>query len=132
MQVAAVDRPAVAEIAVVEAVTRLGGVARVARLQDSGIRRYALRAAIAHGRIVSVRKGWVALSSADAYLVAAARAGVVVSCITQARRLGLWVLTEDRPHVALNPHRLSGAVGATVHWSRPLVPRHPDALEDPI
>ena len=133
MHVATVDRPAVARIeAVVEAVRNLGGVARVARLMDAGIRRYALRAAIAEERIVQVRKGWVALPSADAYLVAAARAGVVVSCITQARRLGLWVLNEDRPHVALNPHGLSGAVGATVHWSRPLVPRHPDSLVDPI
>jgi very-short-patch-repair endonuclease len=113
-------------------VKRRGGVARVASILDAGIRRYALRAAIAQGRIVQVRKGWVALPSADAYLVAAARAGVVVSCITQARRMGLWVLNEDRPHVALNPHGLSGAVGATVHWSRPLIPRHPDALVDPI
>jgi very-short-patch-repair endonuclease len=133
MHVAAVDHRAAVNIdAVVEAVKRLGGVARVARILDAGIRRYARRAAIAQERILQVRKGWVALPSADAYLVAAARAGVVVSCITQARRMGLWVLNEDRPHVALNPHGLSGAVGATVHWSRPLIPRHPDALVDPI
>jgi very-short-patch-repair endonuclease len=133
MHVTAVDLPAVAKTeALVEAVRSLGGVARASRLLDAGIRRYTLRAAIAQGRIVKVRRGWVALPSADAYLVAAARAGVVVSCITQARRLGLWVLNEDRPHVAVNPHGLSGAVGATVHWSRPLVPRHPDSLVDPI
>jgi very-short-patch-repair endonuclease len=133
MHVAEIERPAVAKIdAAVGAVKRLGGVARVARILDAGIRRYALRAAIAQERILQVRKGWVALPSADAYLVAAARAGVVVSCITEARRMGLWVLNEDRPHVALNPHGLSGAVGATVHWSRPLIPRHPDALVDPI
>ncbi len=133
MYVAAVDRPVVARIeAVVDAVTTLGGVARVGTLMDAGISRYALRATIAEERIVKVRKGWVAVPSADVYLVAAARAGVVVSCITQARRLGLWVLNEDRPHVALNPHGLSGAVGATVHWSKPLLPRHPDSLVDPI
>jgi very-short-patch-repair endonuclease len=133
MHVAAVDHRAAVKIdAVVEAVKRRGGVARVARILDAGIRRYALRAAIAQERILQVRKGWVALPSADAYLVAAARAGVVVSCITQARRMGLWVLNEDRAQVALNPHGLSGAVGATVHWSRPLIPRHPDALVDPI
>lgn len=80
-----------------------------------------------------MRKGWVALPGADAYLVAAARAGVVISCITQARRLGLWVLHEDRPHVAAPAH--SGCVtprDAAVHWAKPLVPRHPDALIDPI
>lgn len=133
MQVAAASRPDVARMdAVAEAVRNLGGVARVATLTDAGIRRYALRMAMAEGCIVKVRKGWVAVPSADAYLVAAARAGVVVSCITQARRLGLWVLNEDRPHVALNPHGLSRAVGATVHWSKPLIPRHPDSLVDPI
>lgn len=83
--------------------------------------------------LVRVRKGWVATPGADVCLVAAARAGVVLSCITQARRLGLWVLDEDRPHVAAPAH--SGGVtsrGATVHWAKPVVPRHPDALIDPI
>lgn len=80
-----------------------------------------------------MRKGWVAVPSADGYLVAAARAGVVVSCITQAQRLGLWVLSHDGPHVAAPAH--SGAVslrGVRAHWAQPLVPRHPDALVDPI
>ena len=51
----------------------------------------------------------------------------------QVRRLGLWVLHEDRPHVAA-PGDFGRAApsGATVHWARPLVPRHPDALIDPI
>ena len=71
MHVTAVDLPAVAKTeALVEAVRSLGGVARVSRLLDAGIRRYTLRAAIAQGRIVKVRRGWVALPSADAYLVA--------------------------------------------------------------
>ncbi len=80
-----------------------------------------------------VRKGWVATPGADAALVAAARAGVVLTCVTQARRLGLWVLCDDVPHLGAGQH--SGHVGAhdaVVHWSRPLVPRHPDVLVDPI
>src|SRR5689334_24472679 len=77
-----------------------GGVARIRRVLDAGHGRYAVRAAIAEGSVVRVRRDWIALPSADVYLVAAARAGVVVSCITQARRLGLWVLQHDAPHVA--------------------------------
>lgn len=80
-----------------------------------------------------MRKGWFAVPGADGYLIAAARDGVVVSCITQAERLGVWVLPDGRPHVAAPAH--SGAVslrGVTVHWAKPLVPRHPDALVDPI
>ena len=110
-----------------------GGVVRTRTLIQGGHSRHRIDQGLANGSLVRVRKGWVALPGADAYLVAAARAGVVVSCITQARRLGLWVLEEDRPHVAAPAH--SGCAtprGATVHWAKPLVPRHPDALIDPI
>ncbi|MGB4776948.1 endonuclease domain-containing protein, partial [Microbacterium sp.] len=79
---------------------------------------------------------------ADAHLVAAARDGVVVSCVTAAVRLGLWVLDPgDRPHVAASPRSggvkvgvdaASGRRHALIHWSQPIVPRHPDALVDPI
>lgn len=114
-------------------VAAAGGVARTRRLILGGHSRYDVHRAVATGRIVRVRKGWVALPGADPYLVAAARAGVVVSCVTQARRLGLWVLDEGHPHVAAPPH--SGTASprrATVHWAKPLVPRHPDELVDPI
>jgi len=116
----------------VTAVASRGGVARVRTMTDAGTGRYAIRAALAADALVRVRRDWVALPNADPYLQAAARAGVVVSCITQARRLGLWVLEEDRSHVATDPHRRSRAVHATVHWAAPLIPRHPDALVDPI
>ena len=90
--------------------------------------------AVESGLLLRPRKGWVAVRDADPLLVAAARAGVVLSCITQARRLGLWILRgSDHPHVAAAPS--AGGVragGATVHWARPVVPRHPDALVDSV
>jgi len=110
-----------------------GGVVRTRNLVRAGYSRHRIDRALTSGSLVRVRKGWVATPGADVCLVAAARAGVVLSCITQARRLGLWVLDEDRPHVAAPAH--SGGVtsrGATVHWAKPVVPRHPDALIDPI
>jgi very-short-patch-repair endonuclease len=79
-----------------------------------------------------VRRNWLALPDADGELVAAARAGVVLTCITQARRLGLWVLAHPHVHVAADPHAAVPAIGGTVHWSHPLLPRHPDSLVDPI
>lgn len=110
-----------------------GGVVRTRNLIRAGYSRHGIDRALAKGSLIRVRKGWVAVPGADPYLVAAARAGVVVSCITEARRLGLWVLHEDRPHVAAPAH--SGCAsprGSTVHWAKPVVPRHPDALTDPV
>lgn len=112
---------------------RLRGVARTATLRDRGWSRHAIASAVRRGELRPVRKGWVASPDADPALVAAARAGVILTCVTQASRLGLWVLHDGDPHVAA-PFN-SGAVragAARVHWTKPLVPRHPDSLEDPL
>ena len=86
------------------------------------------------GRLVRIRRGWVATIDADPVLVASARAGVVVTCISQAARLGLWVHeTPKQFHVGADPKSAGGkSERARVHWSKPTVPRHPDALVDPI
>ena len=59
---------------------------------------------------------------------------MVLTCLTQAKRLGLWVLDGGSvSHVGAPAH--SGGVktdGFHVHWRTPPVPRHPDMLTDPI
>lgn len=117
-----------------DAVAAAGGVARVAALRALGFPRRAIAGELSEATLVRPRNGWVALPSADPLLVAAARAGVVITCHTQARRLGLWVLRDDGVHVAAPPGRHIGEVkdGTQVHWAKPLVPRHPDALADPV
>ena len=117
-----------------DAVAAAGGVARVAALRALGIPRRAIESELSGSALIRPRNGWVAFPDADPLLVAAARAGVVLSCHTQARRLGLWVLRDDGVHVAAPPGRHIGEVrdGTHVHWARPLVPRHPDALADPV
>ncbi|AZS37928.1 hypothetical protein CVS47_02578 [Microbacterium lemovicicum] len=114
-----------------DAAHSVGGVIRVQALRRRGFSRREVERALAAGRIERVRNGWVATRSADPLLVSAARAGVVLSCVTRAQRLGLWVLDGADIHVAAPPH--SGHAtwrGATVHWSVPPVPRHPAQLED--
>lgn len=110
-----------------------GGVVRTARLIQEGVSRHTLVTARESGLLLPLRRGWVATPGADAELTAAARWGVVLTCVTSARRHGLWVLAEEGAHVACPPH----ATGArpdrvTVHWAKPLVPRHPDDLVDPV
>lgn len=114
-------------------VRALGGVARVNSLLTRGHSRHYIRLGLDQGVVARVARNRVAVPDADPELVSAARAGVVLTCITQARRRGLWVLDEDRCHVGAQPHDRS-AQGPTmrVHWGRPLVPRHPDDLVDPI
>jgi len=115
------------------AVAERSGVARVASLQREGHSRHRISAALASGTLRRVRRDWVALPTADPELVAAATHAVVLTCITQARRLGLWVRVEDRPHVAAARHSGGGKPAtACVHWAEPLGPRHPDALVDPV
>ena len=121
-------------IGIVEAVRRVHGVARVRDLTDRGVRRSTLDAAIRGGGLVRVRNGWVAVPDADPAFVAAARHGVVLSCITQARHLGVWVHAEaPGVHVAATPGSAGGKPdGIRVHWAKPLVPRQPGVLVDPI
>ncbi|MFT4230558.1 MAG: type IV toxin-antitoxin system AbiEi family antitoxin domain-containing protein, partial [Microbacterium sp.] len=130
---------------VVEWVTEQGGIVRAAELRRHGASSRAIAAAVARGALQRPRKGWIASPRADPYLVAAARAGVVLTCVTQARRLGLWVLDADKPHVGAPSHAGTVRVErepeppdgadarkAVVHWAAPLVPRDPAKLVDPI
>lgn len=94
---------------------------------------YELRKAARAGRLIRPRLGWVALPDADPQLVFAARHRVVLTCITQAARLGLWVLEHDRPHVSAHRSDHKTAVpDAVVHWRRPLVLRSPGQLADGV
>lgn len=117
-----------------ELLTR-GGVARKSAIVAAGVSAYAIDTAVERGILLRPRRGWVARLDADPYLISAARAGVVLTCVTQARRLGLWVLTGDDPHVGAPPNasrlRLQNH-NATVHWGRPVHPRPPGVLEDGI
>lgn len=118
---------------VVKELESRGGVARVRTLCACGVSEHALRQAKARGEVVSVRHGWVALPRADPLIVGAVARGVVLSCVTAAARSGLWV-PEASLHVAVRPHaaRVRVPSHAVVHWSRPVLPREPDAAIDGV
>ena len=120
------------DAAAADAIRRLGGVARTRALGELGISKHTRARLVARGLAHRAGRSWLALPDADRELAAAAAAGVVLTCVTQARRLGLWVHGDDRPHVAAAAHSHVRTRMATVHWAAPAVPRHPDALVDPI
>lgn len=120
--------------ALVARVRGLGGVAASARLRREGISAGTIASAVGAGMVRRVRRRWIVVPDADPALVEAARNGVVLTCSTAAHRLGLWVLTHDETHVAAPPHagRITVPAGVRVHRCAPLLPRHPEALEDGV
>lgn len=120
-------------LALLNAVAECGGVVRTQVLRDAGFGRRVLADAARSGVLISPRRGWVARPDADPHLLAAARHGVVLICVTRAKRLGLWVLDEDQTHVAAPPQASRVHLPrAKVHWAAPVVPRAPGTLEDGI
>lgn len=112
---------------------RCNGATQTSALVEAGYSRHRIKHALASGRLIRPRRGWVALPNADPGILFAARNNVVLSCITQAKRLGLWVLSEDRPHVsARSTGSRSPDPRSITHWNVPLLDRDPSALEDPI
>jgi len=119
--------------AVESMVRRRGGIIRSRELKAAGAATHDIAAAVRAGLLVRERRVWLVVPDADAQLRWAAREGVVLSCVTAAKRLGLWVLEEHAPHVACHPHAGRVAVaGAVLHRHTPLVPRTPGMLIDPI
>jgi very-short-patch-repair endonuclease len=120
--------------ALVSRVRALDGVAPSARMQREGTSPDTIAAAVRTGALLRVRRRSVALPDADPLLVAAARAGVSLTCCTAAARHGLWVLDQHVFHVAAPAHagRIVVASGTRVHRARPLLPRHPESLVDGV
>lgn len=112
--------------------TKRGGIARTRTLLHAGVSSYALRRAKESGRIVTVRGGWVAIPDADRLLLGAVKRGVVLSCVTLAERKGLWVPEHSALHVAVAPNasRVVVADHVMVHWSKPVIARRSDDIED--
>lgn len=113
---------------------RRGGLARTTEILELGRSRSEIDLELAQGRIIRPIRGWLAHPTADRELLLAARHHVVLNCVTQAQRLGLWV--RESPGVAhvAAPHQdaRSPRVRLVMHWARPWILRPPFALVDPI
>ena len=115
------------------AVIGRGGVARASTLEREGHSRHHVSVAVRDGMLRRVRRGWLAVPDAAPDLVDAALDGVVISCVSHARRIGLWVPGPDERHVAAAPGAAGGKSRAQrVHWAEPAMSRHPDDLVDRI
>lgn len=111
---------------------RSHGVAPTREILRLGHSKHRVGRAVAEGRVTRPRRGWVALRDADPDLLSAARHGVVLTCVTQAKRLGLWVLEHREFHVGAKPGAHVAPEVGVVHWRRPLILRPPGTLMDRI
>ena len=111
---------------------RTQGCGRTRTLLAQGWSRHRIEVALERGELIRPRRGWVARQSADPAILYAVRHGVLLSCITQANRLGLWVGGESVHHFSSRESGARSRPQGILHWRSPLIPRDPEAIEDPI
>lgn len=109
------------------------GVAHTSEIYSAGFSRHAVDAAVADGRMQRIRRSWISLHPGDDDLVAAVSAGGRLTCVSAARRLGLWAPAHDVHHLAVpaGAGKTRGA-GIRVHWSRGPAPVHRRQTVDPL
>lgn len=117
-------------------ITRLGGIARGVQLQQFGVTRHRLAAAVASGEIQRVRPGTFAAFDANAAELTAVRHGGALTCSSALRRHGVWVLSADgSPHVwvgrrgRVHPHP---ECACTSHFFRGAPPLGLAGVEDAL
>ena len=94
---------------IAEHVTRYGGTLQIADLAKAGFGPDRIRAAIASGAIVVLRRGLVGTPNADPVLRAALMPGGLLTCVSAAKELGLWTLKDPgQVHVWTHNGRHAG------------------------
>lgn len=97
------------------------GVTSRAVLRDLGFSRHRIDELVRRGKLSPIGRNLVASVSAKPEVLRAARLGARVACVSAARLREVWVVGDDRLHVAAraNHSHLAPRPGdVTVHWTR--------------
>lgn len=110
---------------------------QIAHTQDvihAGASKYAIRGAVRSGLVTRVRRDWLALPDCDPLLRLAASAGGRLTCLTAAKRIGLWTVADNVTHLAVSPHANSLVLptGVKPHWATGPVSTNRRKLVDPF
>ncbi|RFA16640.1 hypothetical protein B7R22_04000 [Subtercola boreus] len=81
------------------AIDRLGGVAHQTALAELGFTPVDARAAVSAGRLMRIRKSWVARTGNDSDAVAAVRVGGSLTCLSLLRARSVWCAEDGDLHV---------------------------------
>ncbi len=105
----------------ISAMRTLQNVAETAELRVAGVTRVQIERALEGGVILRVRRGWFATPDADPQIVAAARIGGRLACVSAATFHGWATPLSHTLHVVVPPHasrlRTSADARVVVHWN---------------
>lgn len=89
---------------------------------EAGFKPTTVRDFATDGRILVIRRSWLATGSADPRLCTAADAGARLACVSAAQWRGWWLPPDapDQLHLSLGPHRTNNESSMKRHWSHPL------------
>ncbi|MBO0979581.1 endonuclease domain-containing protein [Microbacterium sp. SD291] len=109
------------------------GAAHTSDIRAAGFSGHAIAKGVRTGRMLRIRRSWIALSDCDARVLAAVGVGGRLTCVTAAERLGLWTPDHEDLHVAVAPSagRIS-TTGLRMHWSTGPAPVARRAVMDPL
>jgi len=109
------------------------GVAHTSDLYRAGFSKHVIAIAERRGDVARVRRSWILSPEAAPPCVHAARFGGRVTCVTQAKALGLWVPESIEVHLSVGP-KSSGTdePGLRLHWAKGPAPFAPRAIADPL
>lgn len=113
------------------------GVVRTQLLLRCGLTKAAIRQSVAAGALFPVRHGWYATSSAHRDVLAAVRAGGVLSCVSALALHGIWTPSPRHIHLRRTDHaRYRGAREPTgkgfVRCGHLIENRRPATAVDPV
>ncbi|PKI91908.1 DNA/RNA helicase [Actinomycetales bacterium SN12] len=112
---------------------RHDGIAHTSEIYAAGFSKRAVGVAVSRRTLVRVRRSWIATPDCDPALLAAIGAGGRLTCVSQARRLGLWVPDDDAVHLVVPPGAgKTKAANGKIHWSAGPAPVHERAPVDPL
>lgn len=115
-----------------------GGIVARRAAADAGYSVDAVRRAARDGGVEIVRRHWIVAGTPPETLIAAARAGARVACVSAARVRGWW-MPAGIPSV-LHLHRVPGSAATglppefsgRVHWTKPIAPTGRDSLLESV
>lgn len=116
-----------------EWLSRHDGIAHTSDIYAAGFSRHAISKAVDEGRTLRIRRSWIALHECEDDLLSAVGAGGRLTCVSAARRLGLWVPDDGAVHISVRPEGSHfDKRRFSVHWSPGPAPARRRAPVEPL